>query len=146
MRLAQLATQSEPASPPPIPLDLAASLGRPIALATLEERWGQATALDGDGRDGWRRVRWTQSWFGQPGLEARYTFGPAGGLARIDVFGPDFEAITGPMRAALGEPDEAGRSPQFLNSDRYEAWLREEIRFTIEDFRPGFSLGILRMP
>jgi hypothetical protein len=142
-RLAQLAAGGDPDGPPQLPLELVASLGQPVALAAFEQRWGQASALEGDGVDGWRRLGWRQSWFGLPELKTRYTLDPAGGLVRIDVFGPDFEAIAGSMRAALGEPDDAGRSPQFLNSDRYQVWLREGLRFSLEDFKPGFSLGIL---
>ena len=129
-------------SAPSLPLNVAAELGTATA-PRLEQRWGAARRLD-DGHDAWRKLAWTQSWFGFAGLEVAYTFHPGGHLTRIDISLADAEAAARAMQSELGAADEAGPSPGVAMSLRYWSWQRDGVLFTLEDYAPGAELGIVR--
>jgi hypothetical protein len=126
-----------------MPLDPALALTQATTLKALEQEWGPGTSPGNDGRDGWRTVAWTQTWFGQAGVKAVYTFDPEGCLKRIDLSAAESGPLSRAMRRDLGEPDQQGPSPQFLNSMSYQSWQREGIGFNLEDYAPGCTVGIL---
>lgn len=127
---------------PRLPLDPAVELGTCDAGPRLEQRWGAPAGRRDE--DGWSRLVWKQSWFGLAELDVTYTFAPDGGLTRIDFSAPDAEAVARAMQHELGAADEAGPSPQFLNSLRYWWWHRDGVLYALEDFAPGAEIGIVR--
>jgi len=114
-----------------------ARLGRPAH--DLEKVFGEGKSTTGD--DGWRRIVWSQTWFGE-NVEARYTFDPSGSLIRIDYSTGDAAKTIASIREELGEPTKEGPAPHFLNSDAIAIWERDRLTITLEDYARGCEVGI----
>lgn len=133
--LAALALIQTPGQPARLPLNPALALQAPFAVEA-----GEGSRRD----DGWQRLQRRQSWFGRANLATLYLISPEGKLQSITISAPDCEALGRGIEQDLGQPDDQGASPQFLNSLSYRRWLREGVAFVLEDYAPGCELGIHR--